>query len=201
MDALDAPESKRLLATILAAHPELVAEAAELANAQLGALTLEDVAADVAFALGELRVEDVWERSGAQPGGAYVEPTEAAWDLVYETMAPFIEDLARRVELGRRGEATALCQGALRGLYEISQQERELLDGYAPDALWGAAGLVVAAWKKGDKREVASAGRAKQLAAMGRFVSDALPEWRSSLTRALQHMPKRSREERKARDG
>ncbi len=45
LDALDAAETKRLLATLLDAHPELVAEAADLADAQLGPLTLEEAAA------------------------------------------------------------------------------------------------------------------------------------------------------------
>ena len=42
-----------------------------------------------------------------------------------------IADLTRRVELGRRAEVTALCQGVLLGLYSISQGEGELLDGRA----------------------------------------------------------------------
>ena len=95
VDALDAAETKHLLATILDAHPELVAEAADLADAQLGDLTLEDVAEDVMFELGLLHVEDIWERSGAQLDGQYVEPIEAAWEVVEEAVAPFIEDLAR----------------------------------------------------------------------------------------------------------
>ena len=185
LDALDAAETKRLLATLLDARPELVAEAAGLAESQLGAVTAEDVAEDVAFALEELCVEDIWDRSGTQADGEYVEPTEAAWTVVEEAAAPFLEDLARRVELGRRAEATALCQGTLLGLYRVSQGEGEFLDGHAPDSLEEAAALAVATWKKDSLGKPAGGARAEEFAAMSRFVSDAQPEWRSFLTRAL----------------
>jgi hypothetical protein len=165
LDALDATESKRLLAAILAAHPELVAEAAELADAQLGAVTVEDVAEDVAFAVGELHVEDVWERSGPRADGEYVEPTEAAWTVVEEAVAPFIHDLARRLELGRRAEATVLCQGTLLGLYRVSQEEGDFLDG-RPDSLEEVAALAIATWKKGRAGRATAGGRAEEWAAI-----------------------------------
>ena len=43
VDALDAAEAKRLLATILEAHPGLLDEVADLADAQLADVTPEDV--------------------------------------------------------------------------------------------------------------------------------------------------------------
>jgi len=199
LDALDATESKRLLAAILAAHPELVAEAADLADAQLGALTVEDVAEDVALALGELHVEDIWERSGPQADGEYAEPIEAAWAVVEEAVAPYIADLARRIDLGRRAEATVLCQGTLLGLYRVSQEEGDFLDGHAPDSLEEVAALAIATWKKGRAGRATARGRAEEWAAMGTFVSLALPEWRSFLTRALGSRPTGGQKERKRR--
>ena len=199
LDALDATEAKRLLATILDAHPELVAEAGDLADAQLAAVTVEDVAEDVALALGALHVEDIWERSGTHADGEYVEPTEAAWAVVEEAVAPFIEDLARRVELGRRAETTVLCQGTLLGLYRVSQEEGGFLDGHAPDTLEEAATLAVATWKKRGGGQSAAGARAEEWTAMGRFVSAALPEWRSFLTRGLGRMSTRGPRKRKQR--
>lgn len=188
--ALDAEESKRLLAALLDAHPELVAEAGDLAGAQHGGLTAEDVAEDVASALGDLAVEDIWSRSGNQPDGAYVEPIEAAWELVEKAVAPFVEDLARRARLGRREEAAAICQGALLGLYRVSQ-EGEFLDGWAPDSLEESAGLVIETWQKGGGRARA-APRERERAAMRAFASKALPEW-TFVTRMLGRAPKRRR--------
>jgi len=195
LGALDAAETKRLLATMLDAHPELVAEAADLADSELGSLTLEGVADNVVFELELLHVEDIWERSGTQHDGEYVEPTEAAWEVVEEAVEPFIEDLARRIELGRRAEATALCQGLLLGLYRISQEEGEFLDGHAPDSLEETAALAITTWKKGKKGRAVAGARAKEWAAMRRFVTDTLPEWRSFLIRTLGRLPTSGRKQ------
>jgi hypothetical protein len=43
VDALDGAEAKRLLATLIDARPELVAEVTDLADAQLGAVTAEEL--------------------------------------------------------------------------------------------------------------------------------------------------------------
>jgi hypothetical protein len=150
-------------------------------------VTAEDVADDVESAVGELRVDDVWGRSGNQPGGDYVEPTEAAWEVLEEAVAPFIEDLERRIALGSWRDAAALCQGTLLGLYRVSQEQGEpFLDGWAPDSLEEAAGLVAEAWSRGARRAASKgAGGARERAALRRFVSEALPEWRSFLIREL----------------
>ena len=63
--------------------------------------------------------------------------------MVEEAVAPFIHDLARRLELGRRAEATVLCQGTLLGLYRVSQEEGDFLDGHAPDSLEEVAALAI----------------------------------------------------------
>ena len=131
LDALDGAEAKRLLAALLDVHPELLREVADLAEAELGAVTAEDVAENVAFALEGLSPEDIWERAGAQPDGSYMEPAEVAGEVVGEPVAPFLADLTRRIELGRREEATAICQGILLGLYQSSQEEGALLHGAA----------------------------------------------------------------------
>ena len=191
MDALDAAGTKRLLATILEAHPELLDEVADLADAQLADVTPEDVAEDVVSALEGLCVEDIWDRSGTQRDGEYVEPTEAAWAVVEEAVSPFIADLERRLELGRVEEAAAVCQGTLLGLYRLSQREGEFLDGWAPDSLEEAAGLAVETWKKRRRgRTSTGATRTREWGAMREFVSDVLPEWRSFMTRILGPAPK-----------
>lgn len=199
VDALDPAEAKRLLATLLDAHSEFVAEAAGLADAELSGVTAEDVAQEVAFALEGVCVEDIWERAGKRPDGSYVEPTEAAWEVVEEAVEPFIADLTRRLELGRRAEATEPCQGALVGLYSLSQGEGEFLDGHAPDSLEEIAAHIVETWKRGGTSKRGSAVQSKEFAAMQSFVSDALPEWRSFLTRALGRSPTRGRKQCKGR--
>jgi hypothetical protein len=45
----------------------------------------------------------------------YVEPTEAAWELVEEAVMPFIEDIKRRVEAGQQEAALNTCVGVILG--------------------------------------------------------------------------------------
>ncbi len=190
IEALDASEAKRLLATLLDARPDLVAEAAALASAELGSMTVERVATDVAHAVEAVRVEDVWERSGPQSDGSYVEPVEAAWAVLEDSIARFTKDLERRIGRGREEEALAICEGALLGLYRIEQTHGEgLLDGHAPDFIVEAACSVLQTWKKSGGR--ARPRGARDWVAMRAFVSKNLPEWRSFLIRMLGREGKR----------
>ena len=192
LDSLDGAEAKRLLGTLIDAHPDLLVEVAALTDEQLGAVTAESMAEEVAFALEGLSVEDVWERAGAHADGSYVEPTEAAWEVVEKTVAPFLADLARRAALGRAAEATAICQGVLLALYRVSDGDGEFLEGHAPDTLEGAAVGTVEVWRMGRmgrRGRARSGGQAREVAAMRSFVSNALPKWRSFLSRALGRAP------------
>jgi hypothetical protein len=181
-----------VLEAILDAHPELLAEAGERAVAELRVVA-EDVAEDVELAVGELRVEDVWERSGKQPDGGYVEPSEAGWEVVGEAVEPFIEELERRIDLERWKDASALCQGILLGLHRVSQRAERFLDDYAPDSLEETASLAVELWSEGLKEAAAkTGGKEGARDAMRRFVSRALPGWSAFLLRAIEGAPRRA---------
>jgi len=185
VDALEGTEAKQLLRALLDAHPELQAEVAELADAELAATTVEGVAEEVASALDDLSIEDVWAHAGNGSDGSYVEPAEAGWDVIEKAVAPFLGDLTRRVGLGRRTEATTICQGILLGLYRVSQREGEFLDGHTTDTLEEMAYAAVKAWKSGARGKARSRASATEVTAMRAFVSKRLPEWRSFLSRSL----------------
>jgi hypothetical protein len=176
IDALDPPEAKRLLGALLDGRPDLLAEVAGLASRELGAVSVEGVAADVARAVGRLGIEDAWDRSGRRSDGSFVEETEAAWGVVEDAVEPFVRDVERRIRLGRDEEALALCQGSLLGLYRVEQEQGEqFLDGHAPDAIGDVAWWVADTWRKSGGR--ARPRRARDRAAMRTFVSQALPDW------------------------
>jgi len=185
VDALEGTEAKRLLRALLDAHPELRAEVAELADAELAAATVEGVAEEVASALDHLCVEDIWDHAGSRSDGSYVDPAEASWDVVEKAVAPFLGDLTRRVGLGRRTEATTICQGILLGLYRVSQREGEFLKGHAPETLEELACEATRAWKPAGKGKARTRASAAELTAMRAFVSKGLAEWRSFLSRSL----------------
>ena len=57
------------------------------------------------------------ERAGPQWGGGYVDPREAADELLAEVVEPYLDDLDRRARRQARGAATEIGLGLLRGLY------------------------------------------------------------------------------------
>ncbi|MGH7287055.1 MAG: hypothetical protein ACREI8_03455 [Myxococcota bacterium] len=192
IDALDGSEAKRLLGALLDARPDLLVDVAALASRELGAVSEERVADDVSRAIGRLRIEDVWDRPGQFSEGSHGDDSEASWAVVEDALDPFVQDLGRRIRLGRDAEALALCQGALLGLYRVDRKYGEqFLDGHAPDAVADMAGWVAQTWRKSGGR--ARPRRAKDRAALSAFVTKALPEWEPFLTRILGKERKRRR--------
>jgi hypothetical protein len=62
LKTLTSAEQAAVLADLLTAHPELVEQVERLATARVEAVDRNDVAAEVAWALRSLTVEEVWER-------------------------------------------------------------------------------------------------------------------------------------------
>ncbi len=120
IDRLNDSERSAVLSILLSAHPELLVEADALAAESLVAVDPDVVAENVMSALRELDMEDLANRAGRHRGG-YVEPNEAAWDLVEEAFEPFLLDLRRLAELSHVDAATAAARGLLNGLHRIGE--------------------------------------------------------------------------------
>ncbi len=134
LDALAGAEHAVVLAALLAAHPQLRPEAEQFARNQLGAITIDDVAADVATALESIALEDLGGRVGRVRGRGYVHETEGAWELVRETIEPFLADVRRRASLGLDA-AVILAAGIVAGLYRCRDPEDGSVVAYAgPDS-------------------------------------------------------------------
>lgn len=65
-------------------------------------------------------MDDLASRAGRHRGG-YVEPTQAAWDLVEDAFEPFLVELRRLVELGHLDAAAATARGAIEGLDRLGE--------------------------------------------------------------------------------
>jgi len=117
LDALTGAEHAVVLTELLAAHPQLRPEAEQFARNQLRAITINDVADDVASALNSIALEDLGGRVGRVRGRGYVQETEGAWELVREAIEPFLADVRRRSSLGLDEAAGILAAGTVAGLY------------------------------------------------------------------------------------
>jgi hypothetical protein len=109
-------EGAGVLRTILERHPELAAEADEIAKATVTDVDAEAVAEDVEQAVLALDLSELNSRAGRQEWG-YVEPAEAAWEILAEAIDPFLDDVKRHIELGFEAAALATCSGIVLGLY------------------------------------------------------------------------------------
>ena len=144
LDALAGSEHSKVLAELLALHPELRPEAELIARTLLGAVTVEAVAQDLAWSLDAIPLEDIGARSGRIRGRGYVDENEAAWELLNEVIEPFLIDLRRRAGLRMTDAAAAIATGIVAGLYQARAPEDGTVVAYAgPDALSELADEVI----------------------------------------------------------
>jgi len=168
LDALSPVERAGILTTLLRAHPELTPEAEAMAVKQLADEDPVAVAADVAAELRALDLEQLADRAGAQWGGGYVDPHDAAHDLLAELIQPYLDDLSRRARVGAGAAAGQIACGVLAGLYACrDEDDNDLVLTHAgmPDAVDHLARAVLAACDK--------AG----IAVPEQWMADNCPEW------------------------
>ncbi len=141
LDRLKGDEAAALLRVLLERHPNLATEVEDLAASVIGDVSIEDIADTVEDEVRSLDLEDLNSRAGRHAYG-YVEPTQAAWDLVEETVMPFLEDIKRRAEAGQQAAALNTCVGVVLGLYRLRNNDNDPFLGWAvdsPDEMAGEA--------------------------------------------------------------
>lgn len=181
-----APEAARtVLSRLLGQRPELGPEAQKIA-ASLGALpplaetSRDDVAKTVFSSITSIDLEAFNGRAGAHSWG-YVEPSEAAWELLEEALDEWIEDMKSQAGSGSTAAAERTCLGILEGLYRARNMQSDGALGWAPDFPAEAAGQVVEKLIQSCCPEVARSTRERLLEAFRAEV----PEWTDGLSRVL----------------
>lgn len=142
LDRLAPEEANTVLRLLLEKHPELHPEAEQIATDLMSSPSVEDIAADVFERVTGVGMDDLNERAGAHSWG-YVEPSEAAIELLGESVEDVIEDMKRKVELGLAPAAEAICLGIVEGLYRARNVQSDGALGWAPDFLAEEAGYAV----------------------------------------------------------
>ena len=80
-------------------------------------------------ALHALGLDDLDE--GLRAAG-YIEPTQAAWNVIEKVVKPHFHDLERRLKLGHEDEAVEVCKGIVLGLYRADPWGGPSLSGSRP---------------------------------------------------------------------
>ena len=163
LDVLTGEEAGAVLHALLKAHPDLRSDARRVANRLLATVSLSEVAEKVCAGLQALELDDL---DAGPHGRGYVEPSEAAWDVVEGVVAPYIHDLERRVKLRHEVEAFQVCSGIVAGLYRAEHSGFELHE-YAEDAPAELAGHAVGMWRR----------RRRNRAFPRQFVETFTPDW------------------------
>jgi hypothetical protein len=180
---LKGEEAAALLRTLLRKHPELTEEVEVLAGSVIGDVSIEDIAQEVEDAVRWLDLDDLNSRAGRHADG-YVEPGEAAWELVEEAVMPFIEDITRRVEGGQREAAIATCAGVVCGLRRLHDTEGGEVLKWTPDSPGEMVGLAVSALRKALRGAEGPQSLAVLTRDLPNLLREAAPEWADMLERS-----------------
>jgi hypothetical protein len=150
LDALSAVEQASVLSALLQAHPDLQAEAKQMATGLLAQDDRHAVAEGVADELRALHLRQLADRAGPQWGGGYVDPHDAADEMLEETVQPYLEDLERRVRICAVEAAQEIGFGVLMGLdgcRDEDDNDRVLTHAGMPDAVDNLGSQAIRAMK------------------------------------------------------
>ena len=82
--------------------------------------------------MNSIGLEELGGRAGKHSWG-YVEPSQAAWDLLEESVEDIRADMKRRFETGMKPAPEKICQGIVLGLHEVDGTNSDGALGCAPD--------------------------------------------------------------------
>ncbi len=132
LDHLEPGECAQVLLELLKRHRDLRGEANEIAESIIDDVSAEAITEEVTYLVGSIGIEELGGRAGKQSGG-YVEPSQAAWELLEESIEDVRADMKRRVEAGMKPAAEKICQGIVLGLHEVDGTNSDGALGWAPD--------------------------------------------------------------------
>ncbi len=132
LKGLDAHESKSVLTELLKRHPELRMEAKGIVMELFGDVNEQDIAESIASLVSNLRFDDLNRRAGRHAGG-YLSPTDAAWEILAESITEVRDDMIRRFDAGLKLAAEKTCLGIILGLYRSDEADHDGLLGWAED--------------------------------------------------------------------
>ncbi|MCP5111673.1 MAG: hypothetical protein GY953_12640 [bacterium] len=171
IDRLKDSEAAVVLQRLRAAHPELEPEAEAIAAEVLAEVDFHAIADDIESAILDLGYDTLNCRSGRQRWG-YVEPSEAAWEILEEEVEPFVDEMKRGLDMRLENEARQHCQGILLGLYQVRGGSGNDVLQWAEDFPPDKAADVISTWSKH------STTKGNRRAIDRDFVNQQIPEWK-----------------------
>ncbi|MBI5525180.1 MAG: hypothetical protein HY897_02520 [Deltaproteobacteria bacterium] len=181
LDKMSPGELDVVLRALLKEHPDLKPKAEAIAVEMVLSPSVEDIADEVFHAVTCLDLDSLNDRAGSHSWG-YVEPTEAAWELLDEAVEDVVADMKRRMELGLDSAAETICHGIVVGLHKAKGVKSDGPLGWAPDFPAEEACHVVAELIRAYPVEKRGAVRDRLVEVLG----DLVPEWHEMISRAAE---------------
>jgi hypothetical protein len=177
LEKLDHAEAASVLTKLLDRHKELRSEAEAIATGMLTEISPFSIADEVEDALLQFDYDDLNGRAGSHSFG-YVEPSEAAGELLEEALEPFVNDMKRYLEMGLEDSGLEFCHGILAGLYRVRCGGENDILSWAPDFPGEAAANALKAWSETGvtEREGAPAKKRRRRLSPA-FVREHMPDW------------------------
>jgi hypothetical protein len=185
LQRLSPEEAAAVLGHLLEKHPELRSEAEQFATDYVSSSSFEEVAQAVYDRIVSIDLNALSGRAGKHSWG-YVEPGEAAIELMDESIQDLVDDMKRKAELGLLPEARVVCAGIVQGLYRARGTNSDGALGWAPDFPGEHADYVVGDFLRACPREHRKEAR-KHLT---EILAKCAPEWVEGLQRAANEAAK-----------
>ena len=151
----------------------------------MSAVSIEDVAEEVYVEITSIDLEALNGRAGSHSWG-YVEPSEAATELLTKAVEDRVKEMKRNLELGLLDPAEALCAGIVQGLYRARDTRSDGALGWAVDFRNEEAGFVVEEFLKGCRPSSRKAAYANLM----QVLTERAPEWFEDLQRVAEQAAK-----------
>jgi len=179
LEKLQPGEAQEVLRSLLKAHPTLREEAEEIARSLISDVSFEGIAEEVEWELESHDLDELNSRAG-KTRLAYVDPGDAANEILHEAIDPIIDQMQSRLELGLGREALETCKGLVLGLYDVRKKKNDGCIGWAKVAEQTAQ-EVLEKWSRG----IRGKGTKGRRTSLRSFLDDVAPEWGSMFDRVL----------------
>lgn len=169
LDELSPNEAIAILKMLVKEDQKIKARIVKLAAEYISQVNIDKIVSLVYSSLNAIRVEELWDRSGATRNG-YVDPSEMAWEMFEEALGPFLEELRRYQRLSMRKQAMNYCMGILKGIYKFHTEPQSEYKDWAVDAPYEYFHMILEEWEKGCREK-------DDINKMEDFINENCPGW------------------------
>jgi len=173
---LDGHQALQILSVLVRKSASAAAAAARIADELFLQITPEEVGERLFLNLDNLEIEDCWDASGKQRGGRYLDPIDAAYDMMADVVEEFIYDMEKMHDMGKYAEELLTLEGILLGLQQFDNEASTQIIDYLQDESESFAHDAIGNWFKRNPDDI------ERQAQLQKFIEDQISEWVSIYT-------------------